>query len=180
MSQKKHETLQDYKKFQEQLNLQDFVKRFDHPFLIFDKEQRERQTDGHRFNTARFNSGQMTSLFKQSLMKTVSSKMVKVVKYGTDTFKGNVNIGRVSNCDVMIDSPVVSKYHAFFSKNPKNQTYQITDANSTNGTYVNDIKLEPNEKRILYDSDIISLGHRVHISFYTSEGCYDLLKQISG
>ena len=179
MAQKKGETLQDYKKFQKQLNRQDFVNRFDHPFLVFDRETGDRETDKQGFTTKRLNPSQMAGIMKKALMKTVSSKTVKVVKTGTNIFQGSVNIGRVSNCDVMIDSPVISKLHAFFTKNLKSRTYNITDANSTNGTYVNDVKLELNEKKLLHDGDIISFGRQLNISFYTPEGCYDLLKQVS-
>ncbi|MBN1849282.1 MAG: FHA domain-containing protein [Deltaproteobacteria bacterium] len=179
MTSQKEETLQDYKKFQVQLSKSDFVKRFNHPFLIFNKEQGNGQTIKHGFNTKRIDPDQLENFIKKTLLRTVSSKILKLVKKGTDSFSGNINIGRASNCDLVINSTEISKFHAFVSKDIKSGFYYITDADSTNGTYVNDVKLTPNEKKILYDGDIISFGKQVNISFYTPEGCYNLLEQIS-
>jgi hypothetical protein len=178
MVMKKEETLQDYKKYQKQLTRDDFSKRYNFPFLVFNKERGSEEMDAPNFNTKRVQPDQLENLMKKALMKTVSSKVFRVIKKGTAAFQGNVNIGRTSNCDVAINNPAISKLHAFLARDLKSGSYYINDANSTNGTYVNDIKLDPNEKKILYDGDVISFGRQVTFSFYTPQGCFDLLEQI--
>jgi hypothetical protein len=180
MDANKEETLQDYKKFQEQLSRNDFVKRFNHPFLIFNKEKGDGQTEKHNFITKNVDPVLLESLMKENLMRTVSSKVLRLIKKGSDSFLGNINIGRTPNCDLVIKNTAVSKFHAYIAKDIKSGSYYISDADSTNGTYVNDIKIKSNVKKILYDGDTISFGRQVNISFYTPEGCYDLLEQISG
>ena len=178
MIKQKEEKLQDYKKFQKQLNKNDFIKKFNYPFLIFDKDQGNGQTDAHGFNTKTVDPAQFESYMRKTLMRTVSSKIHKLVKRGSDSFEGKINIGRTPNCDVILNNKAISKFHAFISKNILTGSYYITDADSTNGTYVNDIKLTPREKNTLYDGDIISFGKQVTISFYTPEGCYGMLEKI--
>jgi hypothetical protein len=178
MVMKKEETLQDYKKFQKQLTRDEFSKRFNYPFLVFNKERRTEEADDHSFITKRVQPDQLENMMKKALMKTVSSKVFKVIKKGTNSFQGNINIGRTSNCDVAINNPTISKFHAFLARDIKSGSYYIIDADSTNGTYVNDMKLNPNEKKVLYDGDTVSFGRQITISFYTPQGCYDLLEQI--
>ena len=175
----KDESLQNYKKFQLKLSREDFARQFDHPFLVFDKEESTEQADQHIFDTKRVQPDQIENLMKESLLKTVSSKVIKLVKKGANNFKGKIYVGRVSNCDVVIDNPAVSKFHAYFAKDPKTNTCYIVDADSMNGTFINDNKAKPNQHTDIYDGDTISFGRQIIVSFYTPEGCYDLLQQIS-
>ena len=149
MIMKKHETLQDFKKFQIQFSREEFVKRFNYPFLVFDKEHGSTGESEHSFITKRVDPDQLENMMKKALMKTVSAKVYKLIKKGTDSFQGNINIGRTSNCDVAINNQAISKFHAFVSRDRKSGSYYICDADSTNGTYVNDVKLHTNEKKIL-------------------------------
>jgi len=48
-------------------------------------------------------------------------------------------IGRNSDCDLMIEDEQVSKYHACIAR--KSEALRIEDLNSTNGTYVNGVRL---------------------------------------
>jgi hypothetical protein len=170
--------LKDFKRVQKHLSREDFAKQNNHPFLVFDMEHTEDQSSRHSFDTKRVQSDHLASLMKQSLLRTVSSKVIKLVKKGTNLFRGYVNVGRTPNCDIVINNPAISKFHAYFAKDIKDGSYYIIDADSTNGTYVNDVKVEPNARKPLHDGDKISFGHQINLSFYTPEGCYDLLKQI--
>ncbi len=178
MDTKTEEYLKDFKKLQKQLSREEFTKQNNHPFLVFDKGQSEDQSSQHSFDTKRVQPDQLASLMQQSLLRTVSSRVIKLVKRGSNLFRGYINVGRTTNCDIVINSPAVSKFHAYFAKDIKSGSYYISDADSTNGTYVNDVKVEPNVRKTLHDGDKISFGRQVNLSFYTPEGCYDLLKQI--
>jgi hypothetical protein len=62
-------------------------------------------------------------------------------------------IGRIPDCDIQLQAGNVSRKHArilYF-----NEEYQIEDLGSTNGIYVNGIKIQ---KCILRDHDVIEIG----------------------
>lgn len=76
----------------------------------------------------------------------------KVIKK-IETEKPEITIGRSLSTDIQIDNLAVSKRHARIKKH-KNQ-YTVEDLNSTNGTFLNDKKIE---KAIIKHSDIINIG----------------------
>jgi len=73
----------------------------------------------------------------------------KIVELGTE----DIILGRSPECQVRLTPKNVSRNHArvFF----RNEEYHIEDLNSTNGVYVNGIKVE---KCVLRDNDQIEIG----------------------
>ena len=70
-------------------------------------------------------------------------------------------IGRNAENDIVIENLAVSKLHARIVK--QDEAYYIEDLNSTNGTYLNKIRIT---KKDLKDNDIISVGkHSLEIHF---------------
>lgn len=172
--------LKDFKKFQAMYGRGDFAKRFNHPFLVVEKDQGPVQEEHHGYETVCVPPDQLVRIMQESLLRAASSKVIRLVKKGTNIFSGMVNVGRTSNCDVVLDSQLISKYHAYFVKDPKAGAYCLSDANSTNGTYLNNGKFRPKEKKVLSDGDRISFSRQVTFSYYTPEGFYDLLARIPG
>jgi hypothetical protein len=62
-------------------------------------------------------------------------------------------IGRIPDCDIQLEAENVSRKHARILY--QNEEYQIEDLGSTNGIYVNGIKIQ---KCILRDHDVIEIG----------------------
>ena len=68
-----------------------------------------------------------------------------------------ITIGRDSDNDVVVDNKLASRHHAVVQK-IKN-AYFLKDANSTNGTYVNGVRI-PKDKYIkLNPGDKITIGN---------------------
>lgn len=67
-----------------------------------------------------------------------------------------IGIGRDKHNAVIIADSQVSKFHAIMSF--KKSTAYIRDTGSTNGTYVNDTRIQPNREVALADRDILVLG----------------------
>jgi len=65
----------------------------------------------------------------------------------------DVVIGRTLDCEIQLSVDNVSKRHALISF--RNEEYQIEDLDSTNGTYVNGIKVQ---KCVLKNHDQIEIG----------------------
>ena len=70
-----------------------------------------------------------------------------------ETENEQISIGRNSKNDVHIDNPAVSSSHAIVKK--VMNTYFIEDLGSTNGTFVNEKRIDKYE---LFDGDEVTIG----------------------
>lgn len=70
-----------------------------------------------------------------------------------------LTIGRDADINVsrLKGSKFVSRVHATFIKD--GDGWFIRDEKSSNSTYVNSVKIEPGEKHLLRNDDLISLGY---------------------
>jgi ABC-type multidrug transport system ATPase subunit len=68
--------------------------------------------------------------------------------------KNQLQIGRDPSNDVVLDAPLVSRFHAAIER--VGQRYRVRDLNSTNGTYVNDQRIET--ETWLKPEDAIRIG----------------------
>lgn len=75
-----------------------------------------------------------------------------------------VTIGRGESCELRLTHPTVSLLHARVSPGPGG-TRVVEDLGSTNGTYVNGIRLAAGEQRALAPGDVVQVGPvRLHLS----------------
>ena len=75
-----------------------------------------------------------------------------------------VTIGRGDGCDLRLAHPTVSLVHARVSPGPGGGRV-VEDLGSTNGTYVNGIRLAAGEQRALAPGDVVQVGPvRLHLS----------------
>ena len=87
--------------------------------------------------------------FNDKILKTIESD------------KNEIVIGRNAENDIVIENLAVSKQHARVFK--QDGAYYIEDLNSTNGTYLNKIRIT---KKDLKNSDIIIVGkHSLEIHY---------------
>lgn len=78
-------------------------------------------------------------------------------KYHIDLGKLPLTVGKLPGMvDMIIDEQSISRMHARFSRTG-NRIY-ITDLNSTNGTFRNGMRLEPNASELIEPGDEIRLG----------------------
>ena len=71
-------------------------------------------------------------------------------------FGSMITIGRAPNNDIVLPAPSVSKFHAFLREEAG--SLLLVDANSSNGTFVNGVRLEPHAATPLSLQDVIRLG----------------------
>lgn len=64
-----------------------------------------------------------------------------------------MTIGRLAGCDIVISDPGVSRQHARLR--PEADAWVVSDLGSTNGTLVNDVRVQ---ERTLADGDRITIG----------------------
>lgn len=75
--------------------------------------------------------------------------------------KSVVTYGRGADCDVRIDSPVVSRQHAKLTRIGEGR-YELRDLSSTNGTFVNGVRVT--SPRVLTAGDRVTIGKAVFIA----------------
>ena len=110
---------------------------------------------------------------KISERSSFTHNIVKVkIERGNSTqkefyFKESFTVGRSEDCSIQIDEGVVSRVHIEFIKD--NNTWWISDKHSSNGTFINGIKIDNIE---LKDTSSIVLGNNgpiLIVSFVESE-----------
>ena len=69
-----------------------------------------------------------------------------------------ITIGRSSDCDIVLEAPVVSSVHAILRVLPTGDGYAIEDAGSTNGTFVGSRANRVEGKATAYADNVIFLG----------------------
>ncbi len=89
-----------------------------------------------------------------------------IVSKNKDAFveKTSFFVGRSPECDIRFDASLVSRIHAIFCYNAG--TWYIQDLSSTNGVWINDVKLEPMKMYRLKENDIIDLAHSEKLIFF--------------
>jgi len=98
--------------------------------------------------------------------------LVYTLPVGSETL-----IGRDDEADLPLGEPRVSRRHAVIRVNPDN-TVVIEDQGSSNGTFVNGIKVD---KRQLEDGDRVQIGYSCVIKFsYQDDLEYQLQHEIAG
>jgi diguanylate cyclase (GGDEF)-like protein len=82
----------------------------------------------------------------------------------------NLVIGRQPECDICIADDSISRAHAEISKDHEKEC-TVTDLDSTNGTYLNDRRIQPKELVTLKDGDLLKVGNI--ILKFIAEGSID-------
>lgn len=78
-----------------------------------------------------------------------------------------ISIGRDPLSDIVIIDPEISRQHARLAKGIEN--YTIEDFGSTNGTFINGVRLAPNKPTELIPGQLISMGSGVILLYNTVE-----------
>jgi hypothetical protein len=84
---------------------------------------------------------------------------IGLLKRPGSAFGSVLVVGRASNSDVWIDDISVSKLHARIAIE-EDGAHVISDARSTNGTWVNEVQLDEREERLLVDGTRLRFGDR--------------------
>lgn len=102
-----------------------------------------------------------------------SVAVVPVIKRMADAFQAFIWVGRESRCDVALPFESVSKLQAQFVKKPSGE-YELIDAGSTNGTFVDGARLERNKPVAVRSGQKLRFG-KVEALFLAPEAFWDEL-----
>src|SRR5262245_1970375 len=121
----------------------EFVKRFDHPFLsrprltstAYGADDPEVSTDVRRFDQP-----------TDDALRPAAARYMPLVRSSASPYTDRITVGRTANCDVVLQDPSVSKLHALFWPHRDLAEWQVSDARSANGTLLNARPLAPLER----------------------------------
>jgi hypothetical protein len=174
-----HETVSDFLADSKALSEEAFVKKYPSPVLI----KGEGGGDGSLADTVGPTGSFSTMVMTGDMMQAARAGLApdqpvyRVMKQGPNGLTSMITVGRTGNNDIVLSSQAVSKFHAHFSVNPETGACTVSDANSTNGTFVNGTRLEARTPCALADADEVSFSQKYSFTHYTAAGWYRTLTQ---
>ena len=183
------QTVGDFLDSRRHLSRAVFVTRFPAPVLVH-RMSEERGTSGKRRWTSRDDDRAITEELTRpveiipvgddgegntpDLLGVISIRQRSVQRHGM-----LITVGRASSNDVVVATRSVSKVHAFFQPTGAGRGYQLTDAGSSNGTFVTGAQLAPQRPRALRNGDDIAFGD-FNALFLEPQGFYEYLGRCEG
>ncbi|MDP7248565.1 MAG: FHA domain-containing protein, partial [Planctomycetota bacterium] len=168
------ETVASFLPSRERLSKEAFVAQYKFPFMVQQPEKESaRKDDKFEFQTIQLTADELEATAKRLMPR--DQPVYRLVKRGTNAFEGMINVGRAGNNDIVLDVHAVSKFHAYFSTDVGTGHCYLTDAESTNGSFINRNKLTPHNRYVLDNTDVVSFAGTVELKFYTAEGFFDML-----
>jgi len=127
-------------------------------------------TDSSTIHTAEFASGPPASR-----PPITEGYRVGILQKRSDghTFDCSLTIGRAKNNDIVLRDIEVSKVHAFFEHA---DGWTIRDNESTNGTYLNGVRIAADAKISLKSSDTLKIGPGLSAVFFSPDDFYQFLR----
>ena len=119
--------------------------------------------------------GEISSVSGSQIYETL---VIEIAKQASSAPVNMICLGRATNNDIVIANNTVSKLHSYFVVSKEGNSYEVVDANSTNGTVVNNNRLVAYKNKPLFNRDSIQFGPYIQMVYLTPEGFYDLLQQL--
>lgn len=88
-------------------------------------------------------------------------------------FASMVTLGRAAGSDIRINVSSVSKFHAYFTHVARDQAWYLSDANSSNGTFLGGQELPASHGKVKLENGVLlRFGPDVTCQFFTPEGLW--------
>lgn len=120
------------------------------------------------FEYIRLKYNDTTQGFYPNSLSLYDVKNNKEITFQEETIK----LGSSKYCSLNLKNDKISSEQAIFEY--FEGSWYLTDNNSTTGTWINDLKLLPNRKYLLYQNDVIDLSHEIKFVFFKCEKMDDL------
>ncbi|MFP3869277.1 MAG: FHA domain-containing protein [Syntrophobacteria bacterium] len=156
-----------------------FLEVHKHPVLLWSKGEQLLEVSGFQFETFSndYNNeqpGDPSPATQSQISETLVTEIRKHSSSGPSTM---ICVGRAANNDIVFTSTTVSKLHAYFLK-ADGDSYEIVDADSTNGTRVNSQQLLAYQNQPLYNRDLIQFGPSIQVMYLSRQGFYEFLQHL--
>ena len=163
------------------LTLSLFLQKYDCSVLICPQEAEWMADFPLQFETYRgeYPEGDRSYFSPSTESQIAKTLVVEIRKQSSPAPSNMICVGRAADNDIVLANQTISKLHSYFLASKDQELYEIVDANSTNGTLVNSIRLAAYESYPLANGDQVQLGPIIKMVYFTSQGFYDLLQKFS-
>jgi pSer/pThr/pTyr-binding forkhead associated (FHA) protein len=157
-----------------------FLEKYEHPVLIWPQAGDWIDYTDFQFETyvSDINSEEPGDISPHTESQIAQTMVVEIRKQASSAPSNMICVGRAANNDIVLANKTVSKLHTYFLMSGQEDSYVIVDANSTNGTLVNNIRLEAYKNQPLADRDYIQFGPSIQMVYLSPQGFFDLLQQL--
>jgi len=157
-----------------------FFQKFEYPFLLWPQAGDWIENTTFQFETfsAEYSDDLPGEISPSTESQIYETLVIEIRKRANSAPVNMICVGRATNNDIVLANSTVSKLHTYFVVSEQGGSYEIVDANSTNGTVVNNSRLVPYKNQPLANRDYIQFGPSIHMVYLTSQGFYDLLQQV--
>ena len=161
---------------------EELIKSYNHPFLVLISDTSEipaDEVDPEYFTTV----GNTISLedlqaIDEGRILDPDALVFPVIKRpGINPYTEMITVGRADNCDIIIRSSDISKFHFYLVANPMDPgQFSIGDGGSKNGTKVDNTTVEPKKTAKLESGNSIFLGTTLVLRFFSPGDFQDMVK----
>ncbi|MHC4779505.1 MAG: FHA domain-containing protein [Planctomycetota bacterium] len=148
-----------------------FIKTHTYPFLV-EVDPAPQDGDSRDFETLASGGEQDRERFHQSSQIEMASRVFRIIKQEEDSFGAKISIGRSLNNSIVLRHPSISKFHAYFTAGEVRVEHHITDVNSKNGTFLNEVRLTAMQKSEVRNGDKIRFGDDLVFLFLEAQDLY--------
>lgn len=158
-----------------------FTARHSNPFLVLLGQQASDKEVGEDHFTTRHSEYDPISAIRFAGTPSLNPLWIvlPVVKRpGVNTYTEMITIGRANNCDIVIPSQKVSRFHCYIRSVPWDKDkYIVSDGGSRNGTRLNEALIPKRQPVAIKSGDRLALGSKTTMCFYLARDFKAILKQ---
>jgi pSer/pThr/pTyr-binding forkhead associated (FHA) protein len=161
----------------EGLSLEDFKQIYPLPFLLVEMIAPDQDTQAFQTVMPQDTENAKSIPGMDPVKRNFRERIYTLQKSGRNSFINLISVGRSINCDILVPHPTISKLHAVVRQDAETGLFTLTDPGSTNGTFVRNMPLPPNENVELRSMQTILFGKDVRATFFHPEDLYKYLQK---
>ena len=157
-----------------QLGKQRFATMYTHPVLLTANPANEASAGYLTRPTTKQQNASGPSSYANKIGFAADSNylVIPIVKAEGRPFPDRIGVGRTRNADITLPFNEISKYHAYFSND--GESWTLSDAESSNGTFIDGERLRPITPMALKDGALVAFGARLFL-YRAPQKFYDWL-----
>jgi hypothetical protein len=162
------------------LTLSLFQEKYNYPVLLWPQAGDWMEDTHFQFETfvSEYSDEDPSDISPGTESQIAQTLVVEIRKQAGTAPSNMICVGRAANNDIVLANKIVSKLHTYFLVSEPGDSYEIVDANSTNGTVVNNRRLIAYKNQPLVNRDQIKFGPSIQMVYLTPQGFHELLQQL--
>jgi len=160
------------------LSKDDFVGRFERPFLIVQFHEEIMDAPFATVMPDDTTNQPPTPVSGTPATYAGRDMVYSLEKSGRNAFRNMMSVGRSVNNDIILLHSSISKLHAYFRLDHGTNRYFVTDPGSTNGTMVEKLTLLANTPVPIESGHVVTFGHAVRSTFLSPADLHDYIQAL--